>query len=158
MKRVHKPWWILKMDYKRQTAVLSVMFVLLGLMFLVPAITEKAQARVDGRAFLRSAHLSFSDVRGDCGTPPKGFFSSGPRNLGKEIVWTTMGTPIPYGDEKCHVHTMLATLPHPTRATYSFSNPSSGRNTCTTYPPPPKSSCTITQGVNAVARFETNIG
>jgi hypothetical protein len=30
------------MDYMRQTAVLSAVFVLVGMMFLVPVITEKA--------------------------------------------------------------------------------------------------------------------
>ena len=33
------------MDYKRQTAVLSAIFVLVGMMFLVPSGTEKALAK-----------------------------------------------------------------------------------------------------------------
>jgi hypothetical protein len=36
---------VLKMDFKGQTAVLSA-FVLVGMVFLVPAITEKAQASI----------------------------------------------------------------------------------------------------------------
>jgi hypothetical protein len=44
-----------KTDYKRQTTVLSVSFVLVGMMVLVPAINEKALATID-------AHAS-----GDCG-------------------------------------------------------------------------------------------
>jgi hypothetical protein len=57
-KCVNKHWWILKMDYKRQTAVLSVIFVLVGMMFIVPAITEKAMALLVARA------------DGKCGTTP----------------------------------------------------------------------------------------
>jgi uncharacterized membrane protein len=44
-----------KMDYKRQTTVLSVMFVLAGMVVLVPAITEKAEAKI------------FAEASGDCG-------------------------------------------------------------------------------------------
>jgi hypothetical protein len=36
---------VLKMNYKGQTTVLSAVFVLVGMMFLVPAITEKALAK-----------------------------------------------------------------------------------------------------------------
>jgi hypothetical protein len=38
------------MHYKRQTTVLSVIFVLVGMMFLVPVITEKAMAQLVARA------------------------------------------------------------------------------------------------------------
>jgi hypothetical protein len=39
-----------KTDYKRQTTVLSVSLVLVGMMVLVPAINEKALATIDARA------------------------------------------------------------------------------------------------------------
>jgi hypothetical protein len=60
-KCVNKHWWILKMHYKRQTAVLSVMFVLVGMMFVVPAITEKAMAfvaRADGKCGTTPCYFS----------------------------------------------------------------------------------------------------
>ncbi len=40
-----------QMDYKGQTAVLSAILILVGMIFLVPAITEKALAIVQGRAY-----------------------------------------------------------------------------------------------------------
>jgi hypothetical protein len=44
-KCVNKRMWILKTDYKRQTTVLSIMFVL-----IVPAMTEKALAIIRATA------------------------------------------------------------------------------------------------------------
>jgi hypothetical protein len=38
-----------KMDYKRQTTVLSVSLVLVGMMVLVPAINEKALATIKAK-------------------------------------------------------------------------------------------------------------
>jgi hypothetical protein len=53
----------LKTDYNRQTTVISVMFVLAGTMFIVPAITEKALALTSGNAYL-NIEGKFYNVRG----------------------------------------------------------------------------------------------
>jgi hypothetical protein len=44
------------MDYMGQTTVLSVIFVLVGMMFLVPVMTEKALGRIE--VFIASVKLS----------------------------------------------------------------------------------------------------
>ncbi|MGC2575218.1 MAG: hypothetical protein WA364_27245 [Candidatus Nitrosopolaris sp.] len=41
---------VLKMDYKGQTTALSAVFFLVGMVFLVPAITEKALGVIYARA------------------------------------------------------------------------------------------------------------
>jgi hypothetical protein len=53
------------MDYKRQSTVLSVIFVLVGMMFLVPSITEKAmafEARADGKCGNGPCILNFGSA------------------------------------------------------------------------------------------------
>jgi hypothetical protein len=93
-KCVNKHWWILKMDYKRQTAALSVMFVLVGMMFIVPAITEKAMAQLVARA------------DGKCGTGPctlilrNAFLVEGrwvpnhtPTHAGQVVTWAAHRVP-----------------------------------------------------------------
>src|SRR5215831_2716222 len=94
------------MDFKGQTAALSAVFVLVGMMFLVPAITEKALAIVNARA------------TGTCGQPKgpyehtypceftlvkksldKGKWASEPTQSGTVVTWSTTGNPAP-GDEK----------------------------------------------------------
>jgi hypothetical protein len=47
---------LLKMDYMGQTTVLSVIFVLVGMTFLVPVMTEKALGRIE--VFIASVKLS----------------------------------------------------------------------------------------------------
>src|SRR5215467_990200 len=90
------------MDYKGQTAVLSAIFVFVGMMFLVPAITERALARIDATA------------TGTCGpegqTQPcefkvvnqqlySGQWAMWPKVEGTSVTWQTSGNPAP-GDEK----------------------------------------------------------
>jgi hypothetical protein len=84
---MNKRWWILKMDYKRQTTVLSLMFVLLGMMFIVPAMTEKALATIDATARLSASESAFINVRGHLYA---GIFDPPPiLRSSKEIVWGT---------------------------------------------------------------------
>jgi hypothetical protein len=94
---------ILKMDYKGQTTVISVIFVLAGIMFLVPVITEKALGRIE-------ASISFSPAFGEkwltfvSSHLDDGKFvaepTKGPTNT---ALWTTTGTGIFDGDEKGYV-------------------------------------------------------
>ena len=76
------------MHYKRQTAVLSVMFVLVGMMFLVPAITGKAMAgtivvRADGKCGTTPCHLTFIRDR-----LYKGSIVGTPTRDGTVVYWT----------------------------------------------------------------------
>ena len=134
------------MDYKRHTAALSVIFVLVEMIFLVPAITDKALARVEGSAI--SSIGSFSHVSGQMSA---GRFAVRPINLGNEIIWATIGNgPIGGGNERGFVSANVAGAV----AIFHFSNPARGDNTCSVGGTIPHTSrCTITQGVFSRARY-----
>jgi hypothetical protein len=139
------------MDYKRQTAVLSAMFVLVGMMFLVSAITEKAQATIDATASTSSC--CFSNVKAHLYA---GSFLLGPGPPGNpfgpiknELRWITKGSGF-YGDEKGYVAADAG--PSHVSVTFHFFYPAKGRNTCGVEPHY-LGRCTITQGVHALARF-----
>jgi hypothetical protein len=144
------------MDYRRRTTVLSVMFVLVGMMFLVPAMTEKALATIDATAI---SHVgSFSNVRGHM---DNGKFQIGyPQTFGDHIYWKTRGSGIfGGGDERGYVTAKVGTFGTPVK--FSFFNPALGRdrppNTCFVEPghtPYYETKCTITQGVHATATYE----
>jgi hypothetical protein len=158
-KCVNKRRWILKMDYKRQTRVLSVMFLLVGMMFLVPAITEKAHASIDATARLSTPpaiSAAFTNVRGHLYA---GFFDPPPiLRSPTEIFWSTFGLG---GNERGYVvATIVGFQPHyfSGDATFHFNNPARGPNTCdkalsSTLSPYLVASCHITQGVHAVATY-----
>jgi hypothetical protein len=160
-KCVNKRLWILKTDYKRQTTVLSVIFVLVGMMLVVPAMTEKAHASILASAI---SHVgSFSDVRGHMYA---GEFLPGhePRSITPyQIIWGTHGRcspprcfpPIPSGgDERGYVAARVG----PTLASveFHFSNPAKGSNTCGFAPSIYLVTCSITQGVRATAKYDVN--
>jgi hypothetical protein len=141
----------LKMDYKRQTAGLSVMFVLVGMVFLVSAITEKAQATIDATAFTPSC--CFSHVRAYFYA---GSFLLGPGPPGNpfgpiknELRWITKGDGF-YGNERGYVAADVG--PSHVPVTFHFNNPARGENTCGVEPHY-LGRCSITQGVHALARF-----
>jgi hypothetical protein len=152
-KCVNKHWWILEMDYKKQTAVLSVMFILVGMMFLVSVITEKALASINATAFTRLC--CFSHVRAHLYA---GSFLLGPGAPGipgtpikNELTWITLGSGL-YGDEKGYVAADVG--PSHIPVSFHFSNPARGSNTCSGERAGPVIvTCTITQGVHANARF-----
>jgi hypothetical protein len=152
-KCVNKHWCVLKIHYKRQTTVLSIMFVLVGMMFLVPVITEKAQASINANAFTRLC--CFSHVRAHMYT---GSFLAGPRPPGwpfepitNELIWTTIG-PVPYGDERGYVSADVG--PSHIPVIFHFNNPASGSNTCSGERAGPVIvTCAISSGVHANARF-----
>lgn len=144
---MNERWWIMKMAYKRQTAVLSVVFVLVGMMFLVPAITEKALARTEAVAY-PPAFSSFFNVRThlDAGKfiqePPEKSFIPG---------WVTAGTGLFGGDEKGYVQYDVKDWG---TATFYFYNPNSGSNTCNVVADPKlQAKCSITQGNFAQATY-----
>jgi hypothetical protein len=83
------------MHYKRQTAVLSVMFVLVGMMFLVPAITGKAMAQLVARADGNCGRLT-----GPCKIVltgwhlEKGYWVKEPTHDGIFVTWSAGREPL----------------------------------------------------------------
>ena len=138
------------MDYKRQTTVLSVMFVLVGMMFLASAITEKAQAKTIGSAI--SHNGAFSNVQGhlDAGqfrNCDDFTFKTVCQRTPTTLDWDTIGKPVG-GDERGYVTADAGGI----HVTFHFSNPAKGANTCRGEPST-QVTCTITQGVYARAEF-----
>jgi hypothetical protein len=130
------------MDYRGQTAVLSAILVLVGMMFLVHAITEKALAVIHATA------------KGVCGkdNPPYtttrpcefslfsdhldvGQWTSQPTQYGTVVTWSTKGYCVEgcIGDEKGSVTYRIYNpldMKVQTRAVLSFENPLIGSNKC----------------------------
>ncbi len=125
------------MHFKGQTAVLSAIFVVVGMMFLVPVITEKALAAIHATAegvcgltrgiatsttgpchfTLVGSHLDF------------GQWTSQPTQSGTVVTWSTNGGN-PIGDEKGSVtYKVTGPLTEET-AVLSFDNPVFGSNKC----------------------------
>jgi uncharacterized membrane protein YgcG len=143
---------VLKIDYKRQTTVLSVIFVLVGMIFLVPAITGKAEAIIRATVLLhgQAAKLTWTLLAAEM---IHGAFTERPTQKGDQIAWTTHGFIIPPfgGDE-------LGFVKYSTAAgdvTFLFSNPFTGKNTCkiTVENPALHGDCKITQGPTASAFY-----
>ncbi|HYA82733.1 MAG TPA: hypothetical protein VEH06_04700 [Candidatus Bathyarchaeia archaeon] len=104
------------MDYKRQTTVLSVIFVLVGIMFLVPAITQKAlagiQAVAEGTCSGGPPHpCEFSFVGKTLGGSSTAKWISEPTKSGTRVTWAT--TAGGFGDERGSVTYSLVNPAHP---------------------------------------------
>ena len=140
-----------QVDYKGQTTVLATIFALVGMMFLVPAITEKALATV---------HATASGV---CGPPghtvacqfiwsaehlDKGKWVSEPTKEGTFVTWSTVGNPQP-GDEKGSVTYKIGE----DTAILSFDNPMVGSNKCNVGGSI-GGTCTAGKGYNAAFTYE----
>ncbi len=132
-----------------------VVFTLLGTMmiFLVPMLSEKADARTEGLAIgWPPWGPKFSNVKGELDA---GKWIHTPKIIGDGhyIEWQTAGSGFFGGNEKGRV---LADYGPGRHVTFSWNNPSSGENTCKiqwhglidAYP------CKITQGPYAVATFQ----
>ncbi len=143
------------MDYKRQTTVLSVIFVLVGMMFLVPAITGKAEAIIRATVLLhgQAAKLSWTLLAAEM---IHGAFTERPTQKGDQISWTTHGFIIPPfgGDEVGFVKYSTAGSTGGDVA-FLFSNPFIGKNTCkiTVENPALRGDCSITQGATSSAFY-----
>jgi hypothetical protein len=152
MQCVNERRCILKMDYKRQTTVLSIMFVFVGMMFLVPAMTEKAQASISAHA--ETPICCFSGVKyhmyvGKMVIPP---FVSPLRKT--ELTWFTMGNAnriFGGGDERGFVAADVGPAHVPIQ--FNFFNPAKGSNTCSV-DPPWLGKCDISGGTHAGVRFD----
>ena len=150
-----------KMDFKGQTAVLSA-FVLVGMMFLVPAVIERALARIEATA------------TGTCGpegqTHPceftllgknlyKGVWVQEPSESGTSVKWVTGGN---IGDEEGLVLYKV----EGGRAELWFKNPLVGvgsishlvgSNECKIYSSTVESSSSCTAGQGMDAKFTYNL-
>jgi hypothetical protein len=137
--------------------ILTVIFALVGMMVIVPAIAEKALATIDATARLSASQSVFTNVRGHLYA---GMFDPPPIiRSPKEITWATFN-PI-YGNERGYVvATTVGFEPHYFSGvtTFHFNNPARGDNTCdtelsSTLSPYLVASCHITAGVRAVATY-----
>jgi hypothetical protein len=122
------------MDYRGHTAVLSAILVLVGMMFLVPAITEKALAVIHATAkgvcgpegqtrpcefVYTGARLSASEL---------GAWVSNPTHSGTFVTWSTTGGG---WDEKGFVkYNVSGPTGQKEMAVLSFENPLVGSNKC----------------------------
>ena len=141
------------MDFRGQTAVLSAVFVLVGMVFLVPAITEKALAIIKASA------------TGTCGPEGQnhpcefaiynqhlysGKWAMLPTPSGTSVSWETSGNPAP-GDEKGWVQYNVGANPKvAANVRLDFNNPAEGRNTCDVVP---SSAGTCDAGIGYIATF-----
>jgi hypothetical protein len=124
------------MDYKGQTA-LSAMFVLVGMMFLVPAITQKALASIHAVAEAtcggRPHPCEFSFVNKALGGSSTSKWISEPTKSGTRVTWAT--TAGGFGDERGYVTYSIVDPAQPgypvkRQANLVFDNPQFGRNSC----------------------------
>ncbi|MGC2571647.1 MAG: hypothetical protein WA364_09055 [Candidatus Nitrosopolaris sp.] len=116
-----------------QTAVLSVILVLVGMMFLVPS-TEKALATIHAIATGKCATEIGSfpcEFKLDSMHLEKGTWVSTPTQSGTSATWSTAGNPQP-GDEKGSVTYRVKITPGGSEETaiLSFDNPLIGSNKC----------------------------
>jgi hypothetical protein len=139
------------MDYRGQTAVLSAILVLVVMMFLVPAITEKALALIHAtvkgvcgpEGQTHSCYLTFYDKH-----LYSGKWWMGPTGGGTSTSWQTSGTlPLGTGDEKGWVQYSVEGL-GPVKL--DFDNPAVGSNKCDVVP---SSAGTCHAGIGSIATF-----
>src|SRR5215469_16172878 len=112
-----------RMDYKRQTAVLSSIFVVVGMIFLVPAITQKALAGVDAtmtgvcgpEGQTHPCQLNLEVAKLSSGT-----WVSKPTESGTVVNWKTTGN---LGDEKGTVTYFVGDVLNKVRVRAEFDNP-----------------------------------
>jgi hypothetical protein len=121
------------MDYKGQTTVLPTIFILVGIMFLVPATTEKALAGI---------HATASGTRGPSGdTKPcvftwvsqkldKGQWITEPTKSGTLVTWATKGETVVGGSEIGNVVYKVGADHIAGEARLNFENPMFGSNKC----------------------------
>jgi hypothetical protein len=132
-KCVNKHRSILKMDYKRQTTVLSVIFFVVGMIFLVPAITQKALAGIhavaEGTCGIgdRTQPCEFWFVNKALGGSATAKWISEPTKSGTRVTWAT--TAGGFGDERGYVTYSLGD-PAKNQVKLHFDNPAFGRNHC----------------------------
>jgi len=143
-------WISFAIKHKPQTTVLTVaLVVLVAMMFLVPAITDKAM----GTTY--HIVLDYDKFEGSCCTTHvgDGKVTQAPQVVGyyQYIQWKTAGKGIS-GDENGYIIATIKYKGHTTTADFGWSNPVVGDNSCVVNIHAPltiflKPSCEITQGM-----------
>ena len=115
-------------------------FVLVGMMFLVPAITEKAMGETHAQAPDYGHYQNYDDPKACCSSHlDAGQFGSSegscypsctPSVYYSYIQWTTKSTGIFGGSETGYVKASIKQGSGTGIVTFTFSNPISGQNTC----------------------------
>jgi hypothetical protein len=128
-----------QIDYEGQTTVLAATsFVLVGMMFLVPGITEKALGAVHATAKVVCGTTTGSLYQNRCQltlegkTLDEGRWISEPTQYGtahSPVTWSTAGKP-PFGDEKGSVTYIVSGPLEQRTAVLTFYNPVLGINKC----------------------------
>jgi len=143
---------VLKMDYKGQTTVLSVIFVLVGMIFMVPAISEKAEAVINATVLLhgQAAKLTWTLLAAQM---THGGFTERPTQKGDQIRWITHGVLVPFGSGNEEGFVKYGTGGGD--VAFSFHNPFSGTNRCkiTVDNSALQGDCSMTQGNFASAFY-----
>jgi hypothetical protein len=146
--------YIVKTMQKSSTK-LTVLSVIVGMMiFLVPMLTEKADARTTATATM-SGCCFFYDVRGHM-TLGKFVVSPTPQ-VGPIIKWVTAGNLFLGGSEVGSVTANVNFGNIQGSVEFKFSNPHIGSNTCDVKTfGPIKASCSISRGDIATARYHVS--
>jgi hypothetical protein len=137
------------MPSEKSLASFAPIFILAGMIILIPTITEKAMGSIDARVGSPTGFASFSKVQTHLDA---GKFVNGPTPTGTFVKWTTAGTGVFGGDEKGYVRYDVGGWG---TATFYFENPSSGQNTCKVVASTAlqAAKCKITQGNHATAQY-----
>jgi hypothetical protein len=148
-------WISFAIKHKPQTTVLTVaLVVLVAMMFLVPAITDKAMGLTNHQV------ADYGTYKGSCCTNHlySGVFSVDPDVKGSFIEWKTKPFSFLYGDESGYITATIKFDGKTAVADFGWSNPSSGDNSCNVDIHPPlkgilRPSCYITSGNTAEAVY-----
>jgi hypothetical protein len=158
--------------HKPKTTVLAVALVLVGMMFLVPAITEKAMGEIHAQVPDYGKYQNYDDPKACCSSHlDAGQFGSSegscypsctPSVYYSYIQWTTISTGVFGGSETGYVKASIKGGSGTGIVTFTFSNPISGQNTCgisiaaSNITTPLNPHCSITQGNVAEAGYCIN--
>ena len=142
-----------------QLAVFSVVFVLMVMVFVIPALSQEANAVIIGQAFAPPGTF-FTQVTWNMAS---GKFTQLPTEIlnGAAVLWRTDSTGFFGGLEQGTVFAKVARLNGQDvgPVSFSFSNPISGKNTCSGAPNqgPLKVTCHIpSSGSTVTATYEVS--
>jgi len=151
------------LKHKPQTTVLTVALVLVGMMFLIPVITDKALGLTDHYV------IDYGKYKGDCCTSHlengKGKIVAPPvlvvQGPDTHIYWRTTSSTGITGPEAGYVTASIKFENKTAAAKFGWSNPGSGENSCVVNIDAPlkgilKPSCFIEQGSNVAAYYCIN--